>query len=60
VDATAAYVKRYLIKVKGISPHYRPRMPRGGVNVYLYSFFNFVARWVWVVNATPRSLYSRE
>ena len=60
VDATAAYVKRYLIKVKGISPHNRPRMPRGGVNVYLYSFFNFVARWVWVVNATPRSLYSRE
>jgi hypothetical protein len=24
------------------------------------SFFNLGARWGWVVNATPRPLYSRE
>jgi hypothetical protein len=24
------------------------------------SFFNFVARWRWEVNAMPRLLYSRE
>ena len=30
--------------------------PRGCVEVYLYSFFNFGARWGWVVNATPRPL----
>jgi hypothetical protein len=26
----------------------------------LYSFFNLGARWVWVVNVTPRPFYSRE
>jgi hypothetical protein len=26
---------------------------KGGVEVQLYSFFNFGARWGWVVNATP-------
>jgi len=31
-----------------------------GINVYLYSFFNLGARWVWVVKATPRPLYPRE
>jgi hypothetical protein len=25
-----------------------------------YYFFNLGARWGWVVNATPRPLYSRE
>jgi hypothetical protein len=35
------------------------KAPRG-VDVYLYSFFNLVARWEWVVNATPRPLYARE
>ena len=28
-----------------------------GVEVWLYSFLNLGAIWVWVVNATPRSLY---
>ena len=28
-----------------------------GSGVQLYSFFNLGARWVWVVNATPRPLY---
>ena len=33
VNATATYVKRYLIKVKAISHLNKPWMPRGGVNV---------------------------
>jgi hypothetical protein len=39
------------------SPCNRPRKPTGGVEVQLYSFFNFGARWGWVVNAKPRPLY---
>jgi hypothetical protein len=31
-----------------------------GVEVQLYSFFNLGVRIVWVVNATPRPLYSQE
>jgi hypothetical protein len=31
-----------------------------GIEVQLYSFFNLGGGWVWVVNATPRPLYSRE
>ena len=38
----------------------RPRRPKRGVEVYLYSFFNPDARWGCVVNATPRPLYPRE
>ena len=34
--------------------------PEGGLEVQLYSSFNLGARWVWVVNATPRQLYPRE
>jgi hypothetical protein len=30
------------------------------VEVLLYSFFNFGARWGWVVIATPRPIYARE
>jgi len=37
-----------------------PRRPRGGVEVYIYSFFNLGTRWGWVVNVTPRPLYPRE
>jgi hypothetical protein len=37
----------------------RPRRPREGVEIQLYSPFNVGARWGWVVNATPRSLYPR-
>jgi hypothetical protein len=33
---------------------------RGGVEVWLYSFFNLGAGWGWVVNATPRPLYPLE
>jgi len=31
---------------------------RGGVDVYLYSFFNLGARCGWVVNVTPRPLFT--
>jgi len=41
-------------------PKNRPRRPRGGVEIWLYSFFNLGARWRWVVNAMPRPLYPRE
>jgi hypothetical protein len=34
-------------------------MPRGGVEVQLYSF-NLGARWGWVVNAMPWPLYPQE
>jgi len=34
--------------------------PEGGIEVYLYSFFNLGARCGWVVNATHRPLYHRE
>ena len=29
-------------------------------SLYLYSFFDFVVRWGWVINATPRPLYARD
>ena len=49
------------VKVKRwSSPWNRPQRPRGGVEVYLYSFFNLSARWGWVVNAMLRPLYPRE
>jgi hypothetical protein len=35
-------------------------MPRGGAEVWFYSFFNLGTRWLWVVNATPRPLNPRE
>ena len=31
-----------------------------GVEVLIYSFFNLCEKWVWVVNVTPRPLYSRK
>ena len=37
-----------------------PGRPMGGVEVLLYSFFNFGARWRWVVDATPLPLYTQE
>jgi len=43
-----------------ISPYNKPRRPRRGVELYLYSFFNLWAKCGWVVNATPRPLYPRE
>ena len=30
------------------------------VELYVYSFLHLVPRWVWAVNATPRSFYPRE
>jgi hypothetical protein len=51
----------YWSKGKGkMSPYNRPRRPRGGVEVLLYFFLNFGPRWMWVVNATTRSLYHRK
>ena len=46
-------------KVKVKSPYNMPRRPRV-VEVKLYSSFNLGARLGWVVNATPRPIYSRE
>ena len=37
-----------------------PRRPRGGAEVWFYSFFNLGTKRVWVVNATPRLLYPWE
>ena len=34
----------------------RPLMPIGGIQVYLYSFFNLSTRWGRVVSATARPL----
>jgi hypothetical protein len=35
-------------------------MPRGRVEIQLYTFFNLGTRWRWVVNATPQPLYPRK
>jgi hypothetical protein len=43
-----------------ISPKNRPWRHRGGIEVCLCSFFNFVARWGWVIIANARPLYQRE
>ena len=48
------------LTVKENSPYNIPRRPGGEREVYLYSFFNLGARWVWVVNDTPRPLCLRE
>ena len=37
----------------------KPEIKTEGAKVQLNSFFNLGARWVWVVNATPRPLYPR-
>ena len=42
------------------SPYATPRRPRFGVEVYLYSFFNFGASRGLVVKTTPQLLYPRE
>jgi hypothetical protein len=42
------------------SPYNKAWRSRGGVQEYLYSFFNLGARWGWVVNATPQPLNPRE
>ena len=34
-----------------------PRRPKGGIEVYFYSFFNLGARCAWVVNATLWPIY---
>ena len=46
-------------KIKS-SPQDRQWRPRREVGVYIYSLFHLCGRWVWVVNATPRSLYPQE
>jgi len=40
--------------------HPRTLRPKGGVEVYLYSFLNIGARWRWVANVMPRPFYTRE
>jgi hypothetical protein len=42
------------------SPKNKIRRHRGGVEIYLYSFFNLDTKWELVINATPRALYPRE
>ena len=57
------YINIYIhfkVNIMVNSPQNRPRRPRVGVEVYLYSFFNLGARWVCVVSATPRPLYPLE
>ena len=57
------YINIYVlfkVNIKVKSPQNRPRRPRVGVEVYLYSFFNLGARWVCVVSTTPRTLYPLE
>jgi hypothetical protein len=49
-------IPRQIYILKYNSPQYRPLRPRGGVEVWLYSFLNLGARWEWVVNATTRPL----
>ena len=39
----------YVLKVKN-----RPWQTRWGTEVYLYSFFNFGATWLWVVDTWPQ------
>ena len=34
-------------------------VPEWGADVYLYTSFNFGARWWWMVNSTPRPLHPR-
>jgi hypothetical protein len=51
------YITRIKVKVKVKLPYNRPRRPRGGEEVQLYSSFNLGAIWRWVVNTTPRPLY---
>jgi hypothetical protein len=35
-------------------------VPQAGVEIYIYSFFNFSARLARVINITARALYPRE
>jgi len=54
------FLTRTVCCIVKIMPQNRPRRPRGGAEVQLYSLFNLGARWGWVVNATPRPLQPRE
>jgi hypothetical protein len=47
------------LSVKLRSPHNRPRRPRGGEEVELYSFFNLGIKWEGSQGHTPRPLYPR-
>jgi len=50
-----------MVKVEGkVHPRTGHECPGGGLEVYLYSFFNLSTRWRWVVNATPWPLYPWE
>ena len=49
-------LKMIINRLKVKSSQNRPRRPRQGVEVQLYSFFNPSTRWGWVVNAMPRPL----
>jgi hypothetical protein len=42
------------------SPYNRPGRPIGGVDIYLYPFFNLSSRWRWEINAMPWLLYPLE
>jgi hypothetical protein len=52
--------KVFFLNKDKISPYKIPWRPRGGVDLWLYSFFNIGAGSGWVVNATPQPLYARE
>ena len=60
LDMSSTYSKQTVkVRVKYSPPYNSPRRPRGGVEVYLYTFFNLDARWGWV-NAMPRPIYPQE
>jgi hypothetical protein len=49
------------VNVKGeVHPITCHKGTEGGKELQLYFFFNFGARWKWVVKATSRRLYRRE
>jgi hypothetical protein len=52
--------KSYVKGKRSSLPYNLPRRPRGGIEVWLYSFFNLCARWGWVINVTRRGLHSTE
>jgi hypothetical protein len=52
--------KMEAVKVKVTFTVEKDTKAQRGVDVELYSFFNFGARRGWVINATLRPLYPRE
>jgi hypothetical protein len=54
------FIYRIIYSINKILPRTNLGNPGGGVEVYIYFFFNLGARWGWMINATPLPLYPRE